>query len=325
MAKIEVTKVISGKPWVKTCYDFPIVESEYHTHRQRLTRALKNVENYATLLESYYSYFDSFFSISVRDFSSGRGLEEGSLYASQYRVKLNAASTSFFNLAKLYSDSYHHERDQRCLCVEVTSNENLRSEAKKFKDKIMAQEPSFLLLATEIRNYLQHAGLPIEIIKANAEWNKGMSMLNYNMSASFKRDSLLVNTYFKGPKSAQRVKKFQENFNDEIDLTFAINSTLEVITTLYLDSILKTEQIVSESEAYFNNLQKSRDDLLVSIPVVDKTQILHRIIVNDNEVSVDISWFKPYHYLKNKVTNKAYSKINYGLDYQVSISDKTGI
>jgi hypothetical protein len=327
MAEIKITKVASGKSWVETCYNFPIVKSEYDSHKQRLIKALKNVENYATLLESYYSFFDCFFSISVRDFSSGRGLEDGAIYASQYRVKLNAALTSFFNLAKLYSDSYH-EGNSKCICYELTSNENVRREAKQFKDEIMEQEPSYLLLATEIRNYLQHAGLPIEDIKTNIQWEQGMNTLNHSISASFKRDSLLVNNYFNDRKKSKprelRIKKFQEDFVDDIDLTFATNSTLEIITTLYLDSISKSEQKVEESEAYFKGLQKTRDDLLASIPVVSEgAHIFHIITINGNEISVDTPWFKPYNHLINKVThNKAYSKVNYGLEHQVSISKK---
>ncbi|MCL1119418.1 hypothetical protein [Shewanella seohaensis] len=267
--------------------------SELSNARKVLSRILNHEELYDQVIESYVDAKSVMYEMSVRVISNSVTCD----YVKNHdcRSKLNRLFFNSLNLSKRYLDDHYREHKNidgnivkiTCFVNKITDSENDKEEIKSHRDKIY-HENSEYVVGCELRNYVQHASLPVRTFtsgfRTRPEDNQNFAVFHVPLD----KQALIDGGVNKNKLS---------NYGDKIDLHEIMDGYIYAISEMHLKSRSLVKNKMDESIEVINakrrQVELEYDCLLNDIDVVDTEK-------GERLFSLNLEWFSVVKHLQSK-------------------------
>lgn len=263
--------------------------------RAVLSRVLKHEELYDQVIESYVDAKSVMYEMSVRAISNS--VTHDYVKNHDCRSKLNRLFFNSLNLSKLYLDDHYREHKNKdgdtikttCFVNKITDSDNDIEEIKAHRDK-MFNENSAYVVGCQLRNYVQHASLPVKTFTSGfrnrAEDNQALAMFHIPLD----KQALISGGVKKSKLS---------NYGDKIDLHEIMDGYIYAISEMHLKSRSLVKNRMDESIDVINakrrQVELEYDCLLDDIDIVDTA-----VEKGSRLFSLHLEWFSVVKHLQSK-------------------------
>lgn len=259
--------------------------SELSNARKTLSRVLSHEDLYDQVIESYIDAKSVMYEMSIRSVSES--IVGDYIKSHACRSKLNRVYFNTLNFSKLYLDRHFHEACNKSFVKSVTKLESSHEEVASHRQKISLENSDYVL-GCELRNYVQHASLPVKSFTSGFR-----SKPENNQSFAVFHIPLDKKALISGGVKKRKLSKY----GDKIDLHEIMDGYIQAISEMHLKGRELTRDHVEESveiiKKKIRQIELESPDPHFGIEVVDteKGEVLF---------SLDLDWFEVFEYLQKK-------------------------
>ncbi|EGR4442457.1 TPA: hypothetical protein PX743_002032 [Vibrio cholerae] len=258
---------------------------ELSNARRILFRVLKHEELYDQVIESYVDAKTAMYEMSIRTISDG--IIDEDIISHNYRSKLNRLYFNTLNLSKLYLDKHFHGRHDKSFVKSITGLETFHDEIKCHRQRI-ANENTDYVLGCELRNYIQHASLPIKSIthgfRTSNSNNKTFAVFHIPLDRN-----ILIEGGIK--------KKYLSKYSDKIDLHEIMDNYIYAISEMHLKSRELTSDYAKNS---MDIITKKRQEIESKYNCVQYGIKVVDIDIEETLFYLHLEWFDLVKYLQEE-------------------------
>ncbi|MFY3327800.1 hypothetical protein ACOSZP_18100 [Vibrio fluvialis] len=257
--------------------------------RNVLKRIYKHEELYDQVIETYLELKTAMYDMSIK--SAANAFPIDYVRSHEYRSKLNRLIFNSLNFGKMYLDEHYktvnNGKAVKTYVAEVTGNDSNNNELKKQRAHIYDNNPNYVL-ACDLRNYVQHASLPVGSVNSGARTVEGDRFSTFY--TTIKRDEI---------KKAK--KETLDKFDDSIDLHEVMDGYITAISEKHIFSREMIIEAMRESLDHIKSIDsemRKNNDIAGAILVRDEN--------NNFMFSLGTKWFDIVKHLQSKHSRPLY-------------------